>query len=165
MENVANYTIKKETEKAIYVSIPFWVPTNEYKKKHENRKYECWVPKSLITQECIPAWFLKKTLAEVESRRPYKNAQSNPLATHRMNTLGEIAPEKERNSHIIVDEEKLSELKKELMKKYNVKHYDQGFFINPQNNITEDVEKLAKIYRRGDIKDKEIPKKTVYTYH
>lgn len=108
--NKKNYIIEKETEKAIFVKIPYWLETNKLKSKHEQRYLEFWVPKSQIQNDIIPEWIIEKQLKELESKNRYIVISS--IKKH----LGEIAPVKKQVIETIPDEEKQREYKNNWIK-------------------------------------------------
>jgi hypothetical protein len=141
-----NYDILKETEKAVFVKVPYWESTNHFTKKHKQLWFECWVPKVLLTKTFVD---IKNFVIATKEKICKTNSYQKVLYTmpSSFNTMGEYAPDKTKEIVEEIDYDKLNILRRELMTAYGVKVYDQGFFINPADNITDDVEKLAKVYR------------------
>ncbi len=158
-----NFEIISETEKAVFAKVPYWEPTSQYKKKHTQKFYECWIPKSVLAKD---ASYIQSFVLGARNDKRLKNAYqklSNMPSSWR--TMGEYAPEKIKEVVVEVDGEKLMKLRAELMAKHNVKDYDQGFFINPGDDITIEIEALANAYRgSGKIEHPMVPKRNVTYY-
>lgn len=160
VEKTYCYEVLKETEKATFIKIPYWEQTNDRVKKHKQLFYECWVPKSILNSDRMSAFIL----TEREKNR-LKNAYQRKLPMPASwNTLGQYAPEKKSIVVEEIDYDKLDTLRKELMLKYDVEHYDKDFFISPSNSVTDEVTDLARSYRNPKITDPVIPKKKVTYY-
>ena len=47
-EDISVFGIEKETDKALFVKIPYWLETGKDKPKHEQKELKLWLPKSQI---------------------------------------------------------------------------------------------------------------------
>lgn len=159
------YEVLKETEKAIYAKIPYWEPTCNSTKKHKQKFVECWFPKFCIGDDTKLKKLVVKNLEEKRRSNGYQRVlYKTPFEKY--DRLGQYAPEKTPHSKVIIDIEKCDLLRRELMAKYNVKDYDQGFFINPSDLITDEIEKTAKVLRNpsSHIENPIVLKKTIILY-
>lgn len=145
--NGFSYEIIKETEKAVFAKVPYWEATSDYKKKHKQRFCECWIPKAVIEKGVAKDFVIGKK-NEIRLKNAYQRAMYNMPECWR--TMGEYAPVKTKIIVNEIDYKKLELLRAELMAKYGVKDYDNGFFINPADNITDEIENLARIYRNPE---------------
>jgi len=96
--NITIFSVEKETEKALFVKIPYWLKTNKDKSKHLQKDLGLWVPKSQIIENTIPMWVVDKYLQELKSKNQFLNIDS--IKNH----IGEYAPTKNKIYEYIEDE-------------------------------------------------------------
>lgn len=154
--NITTFSIEKETEKAVFVSIPYWLETNREKSKHIQKELTLWVPKSQIQENTIPIWVVDKYLKELKVKNQYLAVDS--IKKH----LGEYAPAKTKVYEFIDDEmEKQDYFRKwiaSLPKKYQEarRPIDSYYFIDEVGSLEEYNYHIEKI--------KSLPKLKIYYF-
>lgn len=156
-----NYKVLKETEKAIYVEVPYYEQTSEFKKSHKQLYYECWIPKSVISQGGAKNFVIGKR-NELRLTNRHQKHCSMPSS---WNTMGEYAPVKTKYTVEIIDEDKLKEMVKFYENKYGAclrRLIQDGEGSN--GYVSDEDEKIINNLEFPSIKKPFIPKKQETRY-
>lgn len=166
-----SYILLKETEKAIYAKVPYWKPTGEHVKKHEQEFFTCWIPKYILSkQDHQIQHFVIEKKEEIRKSNGYQRVLYTVPTYYK--TFGYFAPLKEKYIREEIDSDKLSILRKELMVKCGVKDFDRILIDGPSDCIgsvltdeeCREIERYAVRIRNPKINDEIIPKKKVIYY-
>jgi hypothetical protein len=109
-----SHEVIKETENAVFAKVPYYEETNEYKKSHKQKFYECWIPKIVITSGNAKSFVFNK-MNQTRLSNSYQKRQNAPSS---WNTIGTYAPLKVKQMIDIIDEEKFQEIVKSFEEKY-----------------------------------------------
>lgn len=130
-ENVSTFDVEKETDKALFVKIPYWLETGKDKPKHEQKELGLWIPKSQIKNNVIPQWIIDKTLQDLKQKNRFINTDS--IKKH----LGEYAPKKEKVEDWIPDDNAKREYERKWIKSLPKEYQNVRFPIDVYYNIDE----------------------------
>lgn len=109
-----NFEAIKETEKAIFVKVPYYEATSDGVKKHKQLFFECWIPKSVIEKGVAKDFVISKR-NEIRLSNAYQRLCKMPES---WKTFGEYAPLKTAQKIEVIDYDKLAELIKFYENKY-----------------------------------------------
>jgi hypothetical protein len=97
--SIIEFTIESETDKAVYVNIPYWLETNNRTSKHVQKILKLWVPKSQFVNSVVPQWIVDKALQELKGRNKFINVDSIK------SRLGQYAPTKTKVIEYVPDDQ------------------------------------------------------------
>ena len=147
-ENVSTFDVEKETDKALFVKIPYWLETGKDKPKHEQKELGLWIPKSQIKNNVIPQWIIDKTLQDLKQKNRFINTDS--IKKH----LGEYAPKKKKVEEYIPDDNARREYEREWVKSLPKEYQnarlpiDTYYFNSPPDNKTDyELENELKFHK------------------
>ena len=112
--NTFEYETIRESEKAVYVKVPYYEATSEYKKAHKQLFFECWIPKTIIAKGIAKDFVIGKR-NEKRLSNSYQRLCEMPNS---WKTLGIYAPIKTKYFIEVIDEDKYKELIKFYENKY-----------------------------------------------
>jgi hypothetical protein len=130
-EDVSVFDIEKETDKALFVKIPYWLETGKDKPKHEQKELTLWIPKSQIKNNVISQWIIDKSLQELKQKNRFINVDS--IKKH----LGEYAPKKKKVEEYIPDDNARREYEREWVKSLPKEYQNARLPIDVYYNIDE----------------------------
>lgn len=111
------YTIEKETEKALFIKVPYWKPTDCSKKKHQQLHLKSWIPKSVVSRgdEAMKDFLISQ---KAQARQANTWTQGQRLPKFWL-TIGQMAPLKEQKTRRVLDAEAHRIIVDKYMLKYN----------------------------------------------
>lgn len=151
-----SYTILKETEKAVYASVPYYEETSEHIKKHKQLTFECWIPK-VVLENGTAKHFVMSKRNEKRLQNSFQKMCDMPKS---YNTFGEYAPVKKVQTIEVIDYDKLTE----MIKVYEVKYGASLRTIINDEIATDEDYNIIKELEFPSIDKKYIPKKQITIY-
>lgn len=138
VEDVSLFTTEKETDKALFVKIPYWLETGKSKVQHEQKELNLWIPKSQIKNNIIPDWIIEKSLNDLKQKNSFINI--NSIKKH----LGEYAPKKEKIVEFVPDDNARREYEREwiktLPKQYQSSRGIEAYYFVDEEGSKEEFE-------------------------
>ena len=110
-----NFETIKETEKALFIKVPYYEETSNAVKTHKQLFFECWIPKYILEKGDAKSFVIGKR-NERRLSNSYQRAFSKMPKS--WNTLGEYAPIKTARQLETIDYDKVDELCKFYRNKY-----------------------------------------------
>lgn len=137
------YEVLKETEKALFIKVPYWKPTDCSKKKHQQLHLTSWIPKSVVSRgDQAMKDFLINAKAQARQANTWTQGQRFPKFWL---TLGQIAPSKEKKTRRVLD----AEAHGIMVDKYHVKYNCESLRIlwaQPDKyNVSDEDYKVIEI--------------------
>lgn len=140
-----NYQILKETEKALFIKVPFFEVVNKDKNKIYNQQfYELWIPKSIINKG--DAYLKEYVLLQKDNARRLNPKERNISMPKCWQTMGQYAPNSKELGGIADNQinicgcsshEKGGEIA--ANKNHDIRCENCGWTWNKQNSVKEDT--------------------------
>ena len=115
---ITDYRVEKQTEKAVYVIIPYYDKVNK-----KDKELKTWIPKSVIQKNNgIPKSFVRRNLEDYNSKAKYGGYNIDSI----MSTLGSKKPEEKIIYQYTYDTDRTNAIQSNFRKKYNLSIPDFG---------------------------------------
>jgi hypothetical protein len=137
------YEVQNETEKALYIKVPYWKPTDSSVKKHKQLYLLLWLPKSVVARGDGD---LKDFVihSKAQARQVNSWTQGKRLPDF-WKTLGTLAPVKVKKTRRVLDADAYALMVDKYHVKYNVESLRILWAQPDRYNVSDDDHKIIEI--------------------